>query len=141
MLSSQRLWPRSWSFCVAFIGVHLLLFAKSAVSIPVSITLFGAPFAFVGDFQAHESDVSLVRANAIRCCFSTREKKVRIPMRLTSHTSRKSRICREFTTIRGKKRQRGKVKLTLLKPVFVDFQGSNFRFQSRGRNAELGCGT
>jgi hypothetical protein len=48
---------------------------------------------------------------------------------------------REFTTIRGKKRQKGKVKLTLLKPVFVDFQGSNFRFQSRGRNAELGCGT
>ena len=32
-------------------------------------------------------------------------------------------------------------KLTLLKPVFVDFQGSNFRFQSRGRNAELGCRT
>ena len=54
---------------------------------------------------------------------------------------RESRICREFTAIRGKKRQKGKVKLTLLKPVFVDFQGSNLRFQSRGRNAELGCGT
>src|ERR1700722_15305422 len=28
--------------------VHLLLFAKSAVSMPVSIALFGASFAFVG---------------------------------------------------------------------------------------------
>jgi hypothetical protein len=55
--------------------VHLLLFAKSAVSIPVSIMLFGAPLAFVGEFQAHGSDVSLVRANTIRCGFSTREKR------------------------------------------------------------------
>jgi len=54
--------------------VHLLLFAKSAVSIPVSITLFGAPFAFVGEFEADGSGVSLVRANAIRCRFSTRGK-------------------------------------------------------------------
>jgi len=29
----------------------------------------------------------------------------------------------------------------LFKPVFVDLQESNLRFQSRGRNAELGCGT
>jgi hypothetical protein len=36
---------------------------------------------------------------------------------------------------------KGKVKLSLLESVFVDFQGSNFRFQSRGRKAELGCGT
>jgi hypothetical protein len=26
---------------------------KSAVSVPASVTLFGAPFAFVGQFQAH----------------------------------------------------------------------------------------
>ena len=87
------------------------------------------------------SPVSLVRASAIRCRSSTRRKKLKLGVRLTSHhILDKSRICREFTTIRGK-RQKGKVKLTLLKPVFVDLQGSNFRFQSRGRKAELGCGT
>ena len=37
--------------------------------------------------------------------------------------------------------KRGKAKLMLFKLVFVDLQGSNLRFQSRGRNAELGCGT
>ena len=47
----------------------------------------------------------------------------------------KSRIRREFTTIRGKKRQKDKPKLAPFKPVFLDLQGSNFRFQSRGRNA------
>jgi hypothetical protein len=31
--------------------------------------------------------------------------------------------------------------LVHFEPVFVDLEGSNLRFQSRGRNAELGCGT
>jgi hypothetical protein len=52
---------------------------------------------------------------------------------------------REFVTnsqrFAEKKRQKGNAKLTLFKPVFVDLQGSNFRFQRRGRNAEFGCGT
>jgi hypothetical protein len=32
--------------------------------------------------------------------------------------------------------ENGNAKLTLFKPVFVDLQGSNFRFQPRGRNAD-----
>ena len=73
-------------------------------------------------------------------CFFRERKTLSISSPSKSPCQRESRICREFTAIRGKT-AKGQVKLPLLKSVFVDFQGSNFRFQSRGRKAELGGGT
>ena len=64
------------------------------------------------------------------------------PVRLNSHHLLENRqFVAELTKIRGKKAAKGKAKLMLSEPVFVDLQGSNLRFQSRGRNAEPGCGT
>jgi hypothetical protein len=82
-----------------------------------------------------------------------RGKKVRMPVRLTSHTSKQivnlSRI-HNNSRKEAVKRQRKKYPrrgisgmgpLAVFKAVFVDPERSNLRFQSRGRNAELGCGT
>ena len=69
-----------------------------------------------------------------------RGEKLGILVRLTNHNISGNREFIANSQRFAERRQTGKVKLTLLKPVFVDSQGSNFRFQSRGRNAELGCG-
>jgi hypothetical protein len=45
-----------------------------------------------------------------------------------------TRTCREVLALSNVQTP-GKAKLVLFKPVFVDFQGSNLRFQRRGRNA------